>query len=551
MNLGSERRRRAALTRLSERIGALSEAAALSEGRVEDDVVDYVKGITERADQRLAFSGDNTIVALAGATGSGKSSLFNALAGAQLARSGVQRPTTRRAMAACWGPSNPDRLLDWLRVPVRTNVGPGKGLDGLVLLDLPDHDSTERENRLEVDRLVALVDMLVWVVDPQKYADAALHEGYLRPMADHADVMVVVLNQADRLTGPQLDQATDDLRRLLDSEGLREVPLLCTSALTGAGVDELLDRLTGTVRTKRAASARLGDDITSAAAALSEGIGGDVPANVNPDRVKRLDAALARAAGVERVGEAVLTSMSRRGRAATGWPFVSWVQRLRPDPLRRLHLDLPVGRRNDLDEEPPGPTVIERTSLQTATGGVEQARVGTALRALSDDSSRGLPQGWADAVRAASKARSDQLPAELDRAVAGADLELGKGQWWWRIVRLLQWLLMAAVIVGLGWLGIDLLLEHLGMGTIPAPGWWGIPAPVVLAGGGSIAGIVLGVLARFGVAAGARAAQRRAVDALVDAVSEVSDRAVIDPIEAELERHRDALVAVRRAAPKN
>lgn len=221
MNLGSERRRRAALTRLSERIGALSEAAALSEGRVEDDVVDYVKGITERADQRLAFSGDNTIVALAGATGSGKSSLFNALAGAQLARSGVQRPTTRRAMAACWGPSNPDRLLDWLRVPVRTNVGPGKGLDGLVLLDLPDHDSTERENRLEVDRLVALVDMLVWVVDPQKYADAALHEGYLRPMADHADVMVVVLNQADRLTGPQLDQATDDLRRLLDSEGLR------------------------------------------------------------------------------------------------------------------------------------------------------------------------------------------------------------------------------------------------------------------------------------------------------------------------------------------
>ena len=227
MNLGSERRRRAALTRLSERIGALSEAAALSEGRVEDDVVDYVKGITERADQRLAFSGDNTIVALAGATGSGKSSLFNALAGAQLARSGVQRPTTRRAMAACWGPSNPDRLLDWLRVPVRTNVGPGKGLDGLVLLDLPDHDSTERENRLEVDRLVALVDMLVWVVDPQKYADAALHEGYLRPMADHADVMVVVLNQADRLTGPQLDQATDDLRRLLDSEGLREVPLLC------------------------------------------------------------------------------------------------------------------------------------------------------------------------------------------------------------------------------------------------------------------------------------------------------------------------------------
>ena len=36
------------------------------------------------------------------------------------------------------------------------------------------------EHRLEVDRLVELVDLLVWVLDPQKYADAALHDRYLR-----------------------------------------------------------------------------------------------------------------------------------------------------------------------------------------------------------------------------------------------------------------------------------------------------------------------------------------------------------------------------------
>lgn len=72
-------------------------------------------------------------------------------------------------------------------------------LRDLVLLDLPDHDSTEVAHRLTVDRLVEQVDMMVWIVDPQKYADAALHDGYLRPLARHAAVMVVVLNQADRL----------------------------------------------------------------------------------------------------------------------------------------------------------------------------------------------------------------------------------------------------------------------------------------------------------------------------------------------------------------
>ena len=38
---------------------------------------------------------------------------------------------------------------------------------------------------MEVDRLVQLVDMLVWVVDPQKYADAAIHDRYLKPLAQH------------------------------------------------------------------------------------------------------------------------------------------------------------------------------------------------------------------------------------------------------------------------------------------------------------------------------------------------------------------------------
>ena len=76
-------------------------------------------------------------------------------------------------------------------------------------------------HRLEVDRLVALVDVLVWVLDPQKYADAAIHDRYLRPLARHGDVMVVVLNQVDRLAAGRTSRTPlADVRRLLAADGL-------------------------------------------------------------------------------------------------------------------------------------------------------------------------------------------------------------------------------------------------------------------------------------------------------------------------------------------
>ena len=33
-------------------------------------------------------------------------------------------------------------------------------------------------HHLEVDRLVDMADLLVWILDPQEYADAAIHDRY-------------------------------------------------------------------------------------------------------------------------------------------------------------------------------------------------------------------------------------------------------------------------------------------------------------------------------------------------------------------------------------
>ena len=178
---------------LTDRVRALGDAAEACEGRVPAEAVSEAQRVVRQVDKRLAFSGSATVVALAGATGSGKSSLFNALSGTDLARIGLTRPTTSEPLAVTWGDEPTEDLLDWLQVARRHALAAGSGsgpdqssLDGLVLLDLPDHDSTEKGHQLQVDRMVQLVDVLVWVVDPQKYADAVLHERYLQPLAEHA-----------------------------------------------------------------------------------------------------------------------------------------------------------------------------------------------------------------------------------------------------------------------------------------------------------------------------------------------------------------------------
>ena len=77
------------------------------------------------------------------------------------------------------------------------------------------------------------------MLDPQKYADAVMHDRYLAPLAGHADVMLVLLNQIDRLTPAARAGCLADLRRLLRSEGLGGVPVIAASARTGEGLDDV------------------------------------------------------------------------------------------------------------------------------------------------------------------------------------------------------------------------------------------------------------------------------------------------------------------------
>jgi len=532
---------------LVDHLQALGEAVELCEGRADSDSLAEARRVVDQADRRLAISGSATVVALAGATGSGKSSIFNALSGTALATVGVRRPTTAHAMACSWGDESAEDLLDWLQIPRRhaleTDPAMDAALDGLVLLDLPDHDSTELDHRMEVDRLVQLVDMLIWVVDPQKYADAAIHDRYLKPLSQHADVMMIILNQVDKLTVKQREQCLTDLRRLLNSEGLGRVPVVAVSAVTGEGIEALRETLAKQVAEKQAAARRLAADVSVAAAKLSTASGTTKVTPLARSSIDRLTTQVAIAAGVPVVTEAVGKAWRMRGGLATGWPVLAWITKFKPDPLRRLHLDrLGVGRRHqEID-----PSGVGRTSLP-ATSGVQKARVDTAVRTLADEAAQGLTRGWADEIKQAARSSEDALPDRVDRAIATTDLDLAQHRRWWQLVRVLQWLLVATVIVGLGWLGLAFLLAYLQLPPLPKVTWWGLPAPTVLAVGGVLAGLLLAGLARIFVEIGARRRTAKARQSLRAAIARVTGELVIAPVKAEQDRYEKARLALERA----
>ncbi|MEO5576998.1 MAG: GTPase, partial [Gaiellaceae bacterium] len=323
------------MTSLDHRLTALREAAELADGRLADADVEAARGIVARAGTRLGLGLESTVVALAGPTGVGKSQLFNVLAGSELAVVGRRRPTTSAGQAAVWG-EGADALLDWLEIRRRHRVD-ADGLGGLVLLDLPDFDSVEAANRIEAERVVALADLVLWVVEPQKYADASLHDRYLRPLATHAEAMAVVLNQADLLAPADVAAWRQDMEALLARDGLPKLPLVVVSARSGDGIPELQRLLAERVATRDAAVAKLAADLEQVVAPLAAGCEGKAH-GVQREDARRLREALAEAAGVPTVVRAVGDAHRRRGALATGWPFVRWIRRFRPDPLRRLRL---------------------------------------------------------------------------------------------------------------------------------------------------------------------------------------------------------------------
>ncbi|MCA1686302.1 MAG: GTPase domain-containing protein [Planctomycetia bacterium] len=163
------------------------------------------------------------VVGFLGGTGTGKSTLLNALVGRRVSEAGKARPTTRRPVLVC----HPDADASFLRLD---GLGPEAEprvvrlpipvLERMILIDCPDPDTQDLDGpvdhrNLEVLRLVLpRCDVLVHTGTAEKYKTNAV----ARELVRHAPGRAVVLVQ----TRADLDQdITGDWKDFLKALGFQ------------------------------------------------------------------------------------------------------------------------------------------------------------------------------------------------------------------------------------------------------------------------------------------------------------------------------------------
>ncbi|MEU7582197.1 GTPase [Streptomyces sp. NPDC041068] len=515
---------------LRARLDALRELVGLSRTRLDSGTLAEAGRVLDEAAARRRLSERHTVVAIAGATGSGKSTLFNSLAGVMISETGVRRPTTAAPIGCSWT-DGAAGLLDRLGIPGRLRRRPLQGpgadeLQGLVLVDLPDHDSAVGEHREQVDRILALVDAVIWVVDPEKYADAMLHERYLRPMAGHAEVTFVVLNQIDRLPGDAADQVLDDLRRLLDEDGIAlgehgepGATVLSLSALTGEGIGELREALGQFTQERGAAARRISADLDAAAerlrpvyvAGAQQGRGrGRI--GLSEEAREEFSDRLADAVGATAAGDAAERAWRRNAGKACG------------DPWFRLW------RWYEAQRSPQGPVgpLAQAPVDEEATA---RQRVEHAVRTVADEAATGLPAPWGQAVREAAVRGAEGLPEALDELAVTAGVPAGRPPrpGWWPVAVLAQAAMTMLQVVGGLWL----------VGQIVGIAQPNLGVPVLLMLMGIVGGPCVEWASRMASRGPARRYGHEAERRLREAAAGCGRARVLDPVAAELLRYRE------------
>ncbi|MDE1642397.1 dynamin family protein [Actinotignum sanguinis] len=528
----------------------LEQALDLGGDYLDGAVRGQARDVLARARQRGLVGTERTVVALAGATGSGKSSLLNAIVGQEVAGVAATRPATRTPLGVSG--RHASDVLDWLGVRERKvllQLAPDTTAN-LVLVDLPDIDSTADTHRAQAERIIARADVVIWVLDPQKYADAVVHEDFLAAMGEYHSSLLIVINQIDRLSAADEEAIVADLGRILAAEGV-SADIVAASALTGVGVEEIRGALVEIAAGKRAAAEKLAADVRTVGAALTENLvdQGGYPRDLTDIAgVDDLVTGLARAGGLNSAARGAADNYRRAARRATAWPLLrGWGRRALPGGGKGTGADLMrssvagvtshSSHSGVMSDAGATSYVADGSGAVASSGTVEKTRV--ALGEFIAQAARFLPRSWRGAVRDETSRQPPRLADSVARIIARESQAWHRPRWW-GVAAALQWLAFAALVLGA--LGI-------GAGIITEAGGVALPlglrrASLMCVVAGAVCGVVVSMSTRAARTHGAQRVERQVTTRARGAIdTEVRDT-VLAPFRTEMERYRDFARAV-------
>lgn len=507
----------------------LDQICTLASPDIDEATLSRIRQLIDITSERSEIDPTWCVIGMLGGTGAGKSSLVNALSGGEVVTAGVRRPTTNEPCAVLPVGRAPRELLGWLGVARRVEAP--RALPGdTVVIDMPDIDSIETGHADIAERLALRVDALVVVVNPQKYADARLHDEWLaRLRSSHASV-TVVLTHIDTVGAAEREAIERDLRRLLCERGMEDTTVLSVASTTGEGMPALVKHLSKETERVSRQAARARQGLREAAVLIRDAVGidGTVRGIETDGMASDLCSVAADLAGAPIIAEAVAASTMRAGRRAGGWLPLRWIARLGADPLRRLHLDE--------DSRVEGATT---PTLPTRSPSDEASFVNAVRREVGEHSS-GRPPAWRARLVERALAGARDVPAAAHREVADNMRVATGAPAAARFLGGLQMLAWVVCLVGAAWIG----LVHLGRAVLidlQVPALGPVPTPTALVCVSLLVTVILAGINR-GVSRWAADRRRRAVIRdLRGLCRDEVERAVVAPVRAE--DSRQAMIA--------
>lgn len=256
---------------LTPALDLLDLAIASSEGLASEADREAAGALADAARRRKDHLSGAIIVAIAGGTGSGKSSLLNALAGQNIASTSGLRPHTDEPLA--WVPAADVAISSMMTLIGVDTVVEHDGEQSLAVIDLPDLDSVNRDHRSLVEATLPLVDAVIWMFDPVKYHDPSIHREFLAEMTEYEPLFIFVLNKIDRLDEAEAEAVEAHLGGILKLDGFHDPEVLLVAAAPSEGqpigIDELSTSLERVFVDKRSDRVKLVTDILRAGRRLA------------------------------------------------------------------------------------------------------------------------------------------------------------------------------------------------------------------------------------------------------------------------------------------